>query len=438
MFPDISRSRTTARVAPRPITIFADPVRSWRLSLTLLLDTLNIQGPKPVALLAAIVDAASAENDPCDQAAIGRIVAAVLRVVKAEKLVPDGTSEAELTETVHTHVASALVDISPLLLQMLKRFLVLFPSWRPDGSGRVDNAPTLDGADGKMSFSQEEMHRVRHLIYCYLPAWTNFEEIVRCRRALLGSKAGGAAQRTTPRPMMAPRAAGAAPCALITVGPVGSGKSWVLNNPQYPIDEVIARSFGALFPAPPLADFAVLDPDSVLHGLCSGMGAPFDGSLRPYANFVNHENFCCALGCRKSLIFDGSARDPTNICGRVISRLKPAGYRIIFCVVLSSFQTARRRAVARQQKTGRETTESFTRFIYSSLQKALPLYLASCGERGACDGVLFFVNDTDGGRPTLEHTLVGGARTGARASEHAAQLKAAMRRGAELLALPPQ
>ena len=43
------------------------------------------------------------------------------------------------------------------------------------------------------------------------------------------------------------------------------------------------------------------------------------------------------------------------------------------------------------------------------------LVLCALGRRGgrtAADGALLFTNDTDGGKPTLVHTLVGEHRTG--------------------------
>ena len=409
------------RAAP---CIFADPVRNARVSLENLLDTLNVQGPKPVALLNAVVVAARAEAQPYKADAADRLAAAASREL-AEDLGKMGAAErAAQTEMIKRHMASALDGLSQPLLQKLTRFIQLFPSWKPDSKGRVDNAPRLRSEDAECSFSQDELHCVRHLIYCFLPAWTTIDQVISTRRELFKSKA-------TP--------ASSAPCALITVGPVGSGKSWVLNGGDGKTDEIIGRSFGRRFPAPPLSDFCTLDPDSVLHGLCAGMKIPFDPTLRAYGNFINHENFCCAVSLRKHIIFDGSGRDPTNICGRVISRLRAAGYRVVFLVVLTSFETARRRAIERARRTGRETSESFTRFVYRSLQTSLPIYLNGCGDQAsAADGVLLFTNDTDGGRPTLEHTLVGEHKSGVHAHEHAATLSAALALTGELLKLPPE
>ena len=154
--------------------------------------------------------------------------------------------------------------------------------------------------------------------------------------------------------------------------------------------------------------------------------------MRPYANFVNHENFCCALALRRHLIFDGSARDPTNICGRVISRLRRAGYRVVFLVVLSSFAVSRRRAAARQAQTGRETSESFTRFVFTSLQAALPIYLRNVGAHLAADGVLIFENESDDVPPKLAFKLVAGTPK----REHDAMVSVASSRCVQLLQLP--
>lgn len=107
---------------------------------------------------------------------------------------------------------------------------------------------------------------------------------------------------------------------------------------------------------------------------------------------------------------------------------------MIFLVVLCSFATSRRRAISRERKTGRATSEDFTRFIYSSLQTALPIYLKGCGVGLAADGVLVFINETDGGVPALEYTLVAKPNP---STEYDVAVRAAIRRGAEMLALPP-
>ena len=104
---------------------------------------------------------------------------------------------------------------------------------------------------------------------------------------------------------------------------------------------------------------------------------------------------------------------------------------MLFVVILCSFQTSRRRAAARQAKTGRETTEGFTRFVYKSLQTAMPIYLRSCGR--ASDGILVFENETDGGQAKLAYKLAADQPR----RERDETMRAAISRAAELLQLPP-
>ena len=180
----VDQSRSRVGATTRPITIFADPVRTQRVSLLALLDTLDVQGPKHLALLRACVTAVAAEANLNHPDAAKRVGAAAIRVIKDEKLVSAGSKDAQLAELVHTHISIALPELTPQLLQQLHRIFAIAPSWTHSGAsgGSVDAAPTLDGPDAKLTFSQEEMHRVRHLLFCYLPCWTDFDEIMRLRR----------------------------------------------------------------------------------------------------------------------------------------------------------------------------------------------------------------------------------------------------------------
>ena len=78
-----------------------------------------------------------------------------------------------------------------------------------------------------------------------------------------------------------------------------------------------------------------MTPASLLAGL--GIGAVAIG----FAFQDIFENFLAGVGLRRHLIFDGSGRDPLNICGRVISRMRAHGYRVLFLVVLTSQQSVR-------------------------------------------------------------------------------------------------
>ena len=231
-------------------SIFADPTKNHRTTLVNLLDTLNIQGPKPVALLGAILNAVEAETAPYGTDAIERVTLAAVEAVGSQGLTPTGLDPSALYQIAHRHITIALPELTAELMAKLRRFLVLFDSWRPDGSGRVDTAPRLEAADASITFSQQETHRLRHLLYVHLPAFTSCDAMLSARCELLnGRSARPSASMASPRVRPLAAAEGP-PCAIITVGPVGSGKSWVLHDSDSPIDQLIRDSFGDLFPAP--------------------------------------------------------------------------------------------------------------------------------------------------------------------------------------------
>ena len=94
---------------------------------------------------------------------------------------------------------------------------------------------------------------------------------------------------------------------------------------------------------------------------------------------------------RRHLIFDGSGRDPLNICGRVISRLAAVGYRVHMVIVLCSHATCRQRAAVRLAQTGRETPLAFVDMVFRSLQSAVPIYLRQHAE--ICERALLYTNE---------------------------------------------
>lgn len=187
-----------------------------------------------------------------------------------------------------------------------------------------------------------------------------------------------------------------------------------------PPTSLCASDFRAL---PPLASFANLDPEECFHFVCGGKGKTVDTAARPYANFINHENFLAAVAQRRHLIFDGSGSKPLNICGRIISRMVAAGYRVFMVVVLCSHATCLERARARQARTGLETPLGFINTVFKSLQKAVPTYLryhAKIAER-----VAVYVNEA---QPVLAHDVL--------ASTPPDGVASAMQTAAQLLALP--
>ena len=108
-------------------------------------------------------------------------------------------------------------------LQFMKAVLERSSQWQFDGSGRIDNAPMLTAAaELSMSLSQQETHILRHLAFCYLPlSHLSFEMISKFRQELFSS-APSAGLDTGKRP-----------CAIITVGPPGCGKSYLMQTRQH-------------------------------------------------------------------------------------------------------------------------------------------------------------------------------------------------------------
>ena len=140
--------------------------------------------------------------------------------------------------------------------------------------------------------------------------------------------------------------------------------------------------------APAASEYVHIDPDAVITGLCHN-----DNAYRPLANFLNHENFLVALGERRHILFDGTGKDLHNTCGRVISRLKGAGYDVYICIVLASYSTCLDRIAARFKKTGRNVPEKFVRGVFEALVKSVPVYLSN--QPALAKAVVVYDNDTD-------------------------------------------
>ena len=101
-----------------PPSIFADPLRNQRMSMDALLDTMNCQGPKPVALLKRIVEAAAAEPQPYSAGAVNRISGVALQAIAEQ--VPDKVDEPHEIAMVKSHIHEALPGLSAPLLEKLR------------------------------------------------------------------------------------------------------------------------------------------------------------------------------------------------------------------------------------------------------------------------------------------------------------------------------
>ena len=394
--------------------ILARDSAKHKLGIEWLLDIFNIQGDKAVALLASALRAlAWPSNATTYQGKINHITEELLTEELLKTL--RGQEIFVKKSIVQRNVRDALPFLTLELQKKLNRTLELYPNWTFEKDGSVNRAPNVAYDDDRaITFIPEQLHAVRHILFAHLPVLTRLEDVLAQRKVLIDDSI---AIRKQPR-----GAPPSPPCCIVTVGPLGSGKSHLLTEQTSMLDDIIKHDLGDTFPAPPLSSFVTLDPDQVLHGIS---GEPFQPTWRPYGNFINHENFAVAVARRAPIIFDGSAKDPLNICGRVISRLREAGYSVLFLVVLTPYKIARKRADDRAEITERITDDEFMRKVYKALQTALPVYLNALGPKLAADGALVFTNLKEA--PTLEHTLTD--------SSSPDDVNNAIKRAAELLEL---
>ena len=369
---DILSKRFKQEAAPKADS---EALLGCKLTMENGLDIFNIQGQNVLDIVNAVIE----QPRPwTDEAAVKKIAEAVAKLKQKDVK--------ELEENVKKNMGKAEKLLSkPETAERVREFMggvnERFKEWRFDKSGRIDNAPRLGPGD-QTSISQEEAHAVRHLAFCDLPLSDIDFTGVSGMRADLFQQAPACDR----------------PDAIVTVGPPGCGKSYLMKSQQG------KDGFAGL---PPLEQFAVIDPDKTIHFLNGGEGKPVNPASRPMANFINHENFLVAVDQRRPLIFDGSGREPLNICGRVISRMEANNYRVTMVIVLCSYQACLERAKMRQAQTGRATPTSFINFVFTSLQSAVPIYIRN--HANLAQQMLIYDNETT---PELKFTLNAGTVKG--------------------------
>ena len=287
---------------------------------------------------------------------------------KPEALTP------ELTALIQ-HNLDTVLPLPSHVLSFMQTIFEKRPGWIYDDSGRVDNPPRqLD----TRTLTQAEVASVRKLAFVGYPA------------EVLGDLATLSPVRAE---LFAPPAqAEGRPVAIITVGPPGVGKTTVLKSAAVPW---LQANFGA-----PGDGYVTLDTDHMFDKVCLLRPA-----YRQVAFFTNHENFLCAVGARKNIIFDGTGKEVLNTCGRVASRLVQANYRIFFVVVLSSFDKSRARIAARAAATGRDVPTFLSHDVFAKLKTSIPTYVRA--QESLCEALLVYDNDADG-EPPPPLTATGG------------------------------
>jgi hypothetical protein len=194
---------------------------------------------------------------------------------------------------------NALVDVMLLLNAHSSSW-----TFRDDGSSY---APTLKPSD-ELLLDARARTALRGLTFITIPnAALDHGRIVELRATRVFHES-----RTSSRPT-----------AIVLVGPPGAGKTFSLTQ--------ILPYLTAHCAAPPPAAYATINPDLWIEDLLHNNNA-----YRPLANYCNHETFLQCVARRDNLIFDATARQLLNTCGRVVGRLQRANYRVHIVVVAAS------------------------------------------------------------------------------------------------------
>lgn len=195
------------------------------------------------------------------------------------------------------------------------------------------------------------------------------------------------------------------PHAIITVGPPGCGKSFTLGlneNRELPSNLTTGT---ALTPNPVLKEgytYVTINPDDMF-AMCykklrakSTTNNDADVQLalnkhgrNDYINMLNHENFLLALKENKNILFDGTGKDPTNTCGRVLRRLKQFGYTVTICFVLCDLNTSIQQDAMRERQVGESQIRGTRDFMVE--KGSIHKYMTSSWLDKDTDNVRFFV-----------------------------------------------
>lgn len=366
------------------------PLDKHFLTLQSLLDVFDDFRPQ-VPLLKLYFESSALPDNEKARALAGKAA----EIVKKPESVPEFLSE----------VVSNLKAVEPLSKnaeQACKLVIKYIDNWKFDTTGKVDSPPELsDKQEANLTLTLAELNAIHTLSYVHYPSKFNSYS------TFLGIS--GALSRGTPKVQKPEN-----PCAVITVGPPGSGKSYMISS-----------EFGCLsylkdnMRGPPARSYVEIDPDYWITNLCNN-----NNDYRPLCNMLNLESFFLSINQRYNIIFGGTGKDVKNTCGRVTSRLKQANYRIYYAIVLSTYENCKKRIRDRFEKTGRDVPDFVVKALFKGLQEAVPLYIKNQAQ--LCDALLIYENNTMGQKPTP--LIVQGGRNEAQALELANRQ----------LALPPE
>jgi len=263
-------------------------------------------------------------------------------------------------------VSQNIADVCKLLFKYID-------GWKFDTTGKCDTPPALsDATEAGVELSQAELNIVHTLSYVHFPPkFHNYATFIGLT---------GELSRDMPH---APK-----PHAIITVGPPGSGKSYMISSEFGCVNYLQTSMKG-----PPAQSYVEIDPDFWITNLCGN-----DNAYRPLCNMVNLENFFFSVNQKYNIIFGGTGKDIKNTCGRVTARLKQANYTIYYAIVLSSYENCMLRIKDRFEKTGRNVPDFVVKALFKGLQESVPLFLKN--QAALCDAILVYENNVMGVKPT--------------------------------------
>jgi len=236
------------------------------------------------------------------------------------------------------------------------------PKWKHAATGRADYPPVIPLEEDMELSAEQRMHLKRLVFVLEPPSFISPSLLHAKQRELFLTK-----------PFVCQ------PTVLITVGAPGSGKSYVTKATHGP--KLAAAGLG-----PPMDAYLTIDPDFWLTGVCQN-----DNGMRNVANYLNHESFMIAGRMRKHMIFDGTGKSLENTCGRVVSRLKIAGYRVYFCIVLASYNTCMANIAERRARTGRDVPAPFVQSSFPAIRDSAKTYVNM--QEHLAEQVVIYVNE---------------------------------------------
>jgi predicted ABC-type ATPase len=280
----------------------------------------------------------------------------------------------EFQDYISENLVNAFALLNERTEKTLQAVLSRIDEWKFDTTGRVDAAPKLEKDLSALRVSLADMSTIRAISFCLRPPRLhNYSSVSRLSENMFAGKD------------VVPKDGTRQPFAIVTVGAPGSGKDYtIVHREQNSCLEYLLRKFDG----PETDQYVLTDPDYWISSLCENNNAH-----RDVANFLNLENFFCAIGRRNHIVFNATGKDIKNTAGRVASRLLEANYKIYVVVVLAKFSVVMERIDERMRRTGRAVPEPIVKSIFEGLQKAVPIYLRN--QAKMCDAILIYSNNGD-------------------------------------------